>query len=120
VNYVTGEIFLLTIQSPVKTPLADDHRLLGIHNQMDQLGSTVCNTQDGYEIIDEGLFNDLTTAGLKKADTLHLMYACPRSEIVGGEIPLYGVAGAAVAAPSLADFLDERGAGSARGRGPRS
>ena len=57
------------------TPVVpNDHKLLGFHNQMDRLG-TVAVTPFITEIIDEGLFKSLTTAGLKDADARHLMYA---------------------------------------------
>jgi hypothetical protein len=57
------------------TPVVpNDHKLLGIHNQMGPRG-TVAVTPMLTEIIDEGLFKSLTAAGLKDADARHLMYA---------------------------------------------
>jgi predicted nucleic acid-binding protein len=57
------------------TPVVQsDHKLLGIHNQMNHLG-TVANCPILTEIVDEALFKSLTAAGLKVADARHLMYA---------------------------------------------
>jgi hypothetical protein len=54
--------------------VSNDHRLVGIHNQMDHLG-TVATTPIISEIVDDVLFKRLTEAGLKEADARHLMYA---------------------------------------------
>jgi hypothetical protein len=63
------------VQSQGDTPVVlKDHTLLGIHNQMDHLG-TVCVTPMLSEIVDGPLFDSLIAAGLKKADARHLMYA---------------------------------------------
>jgi len=57
------------------TPVvSNDHKLLGIHNQMGPHG-TIAVTPMITEIIDEKLFKSLTAAGLKDADARHLMYA---------------------------------------------
>jgi hypothetical protein len=63
------------VQSQGATPVVPkDHTLLGIHNQMDHLG-TVCGTPMLTEIVDGPLFDSLIAAGLKKADADHLVYA---------------------------------------------
>jgi hypothetical protein len=62
-------------QSRGETPVVPkDHSLLGMHNQMDLLG-TVSTTPIISDIVDEQLFKRLTFAGLKEADARHLMYA---------------------------------------------
>jgi predicted nucleic acid-binding protein len=63
------------VESRGATPVVpNDHKLLGIHNQMDRLG-TVATTPMITEIIDEELFKGLTAAGLEPSDARHLMYA---------------------------------------------
>jgi hypothetical protein len=63
------------VQSHGDTPVVPkDHTLLGIHNQMNHLG-TICNAPMLTEIVDGPLFDSLIAAGLKKADARHLMYA---------------------------------------------
>jgi predicted nucleic acid-binding protein len=63
------------VESRSATPVVpNDNKLLGFHNQMNQLG-TVAVTPILTEIIDEALFKNLTAAGLKVADARHLMYA---------------------------------------------
>jgi hypothetical protein len=63
------------VQSHADTPLVPkDHTLLGLHNQMDHLG-TVCVTPMLTEIVDGPLFDSLIGAGLKKEDARHPMYA---------------------------------------------
>jgi hypothetical protein len=63
------------VQPQDDTPVVPkDHTLLGIHNQMDHLG-TGCVTPMLTEIVDGPLFDSLIAAGLKKADARHLMYA---------------------------------------------
>jgi hypothetical protein len=65
----------LLANSRGETPVVqNDHKLLGIHNQMNHLG-TVANCPIITEIVDEKLFNALIAAGLKQADARHLMYA---------------------------------------------
>jgi predicted nucleic acid-binding protein len=54
--------------------VSNDHKLVGIHNQMDHLG-TVSATPIISDIIDDALFKSLMAAGLKDADARHLMYA---------------------------------------------
>jgi hypothetical protein len=58
-----------------ETPVVqNDHKLLGIHNQMNHLG-TVANCPILTEIVDEALFKSLTATGLEVPDARHLMYA---------------------------------------------
>lgn len=54
--------------------VAENHKLLGFHNQMDRLG-TVSVTPFVTEYVDADLFKGFTKAGLKDADARHLMYA---------------------------------------------
>jgi hypothetical protein len=54
--------------------VSNDHKLVGIHNQMDRLG-TVSTTPIISDIIDDALFKSLTAAGLEDADARHQMYA---------------------------------------------
>jgi hypothetical protein len=63
------------VQSRGDVPIvADDHKVIGFHNQMDRLG-TVAVGPFVTEYVDEGLFKNFTKAGLKGADARHLMYA---------------------------------------------
>jgi hypothetical protein len=65
----------LLANSRGETPVVpNDHKLLGIHNQMNHLG-TVANCPILTEIVDEALFKSLIAAGLKVPDARHLMYA---------------------------------------------
>jgi hypothetical protein len=54
--------------------VSNDHKLIGIHNQMDHLG-TVSSAPIISDIVDDTLFKSLTAAGLEEADGRHLMYA---------------------------------------------
>jgi predicted nucleic acid-binding protein len=54
--------------------VSNDHKLVGMHNQMDHLG-TVAVTPIISDLVDEALFNGLRAAGLREADARHLMYA---------------------------------------------
>ena len=64
-------------QSRGETPVvSNDHKLLGIHNQMGLLGTAVAAPIIS-DIVDDALFKSLKTAGLEDADARHLMYgAC--------------------------------------------
>ena len=67
-------------QAKLKTGLSepdlakDDHKVLGFHMQMDQLGGWISSPLV-TDIIDEPLYSDLLAAGLKSDDAKHLMYA---------------------------------------------
>src|SRR5262249_44756687 len=52
----------------------NDHRLLGINHLEGRYG-TIANSPILTDIVDEALYNDLMSLGLKDADAKHLMYA---------------------------------------------
>jgi hypothetical protein len=54
--------------------VTEDYKVLGMHNQMDRLG-TVSVTPFVTEYVDVELFKSFMNAGLKDADARHLMYA---------------------------------------------
>lgn len=67
-------------QAQLKTGLSglnistDDHRVLGFYSLTDQLGGFVSNPMV-TDVVNESLYSDLTSYGLKADDAKHLMYA---------------------------------------------